>query len=771
MAPVCHRRPAGLHVSRRGAEMSTPRPGESRKARAAQPLRAAARAPRPPLWQILLFSVIACAVFFAVIEGVLALAGFRAVMYERDPYVGFVGNVPLFVKSRDAAGRDVYVTARNKLNTFNPQSFPAHKAPGAFRIFCMGGSSTYGHPYHDLTSFCGWMRVMLPDADPSRTWEVVNCGGISYASYREALLMEELIRFQPDLFVIWTGQNEFLEHRTYSQIIRMPTPVRGLASLAAHTRVYAALKDVTDHLRAPPKSDAFLMPGDVKPVLEGGAGPEVYSRDEELRGRVVEHFRFNLARMVDIAHSVGARVIFVNPASNLRDCSPFKSQHRAGLTEPELQRWQAIEQAAAAAYERQDFAATLAADDAALAIDDRYAEAHYQRGRSLSGLGRYPEARAAFVRARDEDVCPLRAITPILDGMREVAAQRGVPMVDFAAQVDRTAAHQIPGDDWFLDHVHPTIEGNRQLALEILGEMTKDGTLHPVTAWTAAAQERERLAVQSHLDRHANGDAMCNVARVMAWAGKYEDAYRASLRAVELAPDDAPIQLQLGKNAVHIGRTDEAIPHLQRALDLDPKLVEARLVLAAAYANRGQVDEAIAQCRAGLAAVPTYPELRSNLAVFLMRSGRIADAIQEMREALRLEPNYAEGHSNLAWLLQQTGQDAEAIREFREACRLKPGLVSAQIGLAWLLATDPDASLRSGGEAVVLGERLADISHDDWRALDVLAAGYAEQGRYPDAVKTEQQAVALVEHQDPAELPAARERLELYESGRPYRLR
>jgi len=169
--------------------------------------------------------------------------------------------------------------------------------------------------------------------------------------------------------------------------------------------------------------------------------------------------------------------------------------------------------------------------------------------------------------------------------------------------------------------------------------------------------------------------------------------------------------------------------------------------------------------------VPTYPELRSNLAVFLMRSGRIADAIQEMREALRLEPNYAEGHSNLAWLLQQTGHDAEAIREFREACRLKPGLVSAQIGLAWLLATDPDASLRSGGEAVVLGERLADISHDDWRALDVLAAGYAEQGRYPDAVKTEQQAVALVEHQDPAELPAARERLELYESGRPYRLR
>ena len=38
--------------------------------------------------------------------------------------------------------------------------------------------------------------------DPTRNWEVINTGGLSYASYRVAALMEQLVEYQPDLFVI-----------------------------------------------------------------------------------------------------------------------------------------------------------------------------------------------------------------------------------------------------------------------------------------------------------------------------------------------------------------------------------------------------------------------------------------------------------------------------------------------------------------------------------------------------------------------------------------
>jgi len=36
---------------------------------------------------------------------------------------------------------------------------------------------------------------LLPEADKSKKWEVINAGGISYASYRVARVMEELLEF------------------------------------------------------------------------------------------------------------------------------------------------------------------------------------------------------------------------------------------------------------------------------------------------------------------------------------------------------------------------------------------------------------------------------------------------------------------------------------------------------------------------------------------------------------------------------------------------
>ncbi len=82
---------------------------------------------------------------------------------------------------------------------------------------------------------------LLPAADRNKNWEVINAGGISYASYRVAHLMEELVNYQPDLFIIYTGHNEFLEERTYSQIRDIPPVVRSTVSLLAKTRTWSAM--------------------------------------------------------------------------------------------------------------------------------------------------------------------------------------------------------------------------------------------------------------------------------------------------------------------------------------------------------------------------------------------------------------------------------------------------------------------------------------------------------------------------------------------------
>ena len=90
---------------------------------------------------------------------------------------------------------------------------------------------------------------------------------------------------------------------------------------------------------------------------------------------------------------------------------------------------------------------------------------------------------------------------------------------------------------------------------------------------------------------------------------------------------------------------------------------------------------------------------------------------------------------------------------------------------AWLLATDQNASVRNGAEAVELAGRAVRLSNGREPAiLGTLAAAYAETGRFPEAVQTARKALELAVQQNNRPLtdvlPA---RIALYEAGKPFR--
>ncbi len=641
-----------------------------------------------PLWKKLLFAIITVAALFTAVEILLAVAGVRPALYEEDPYVGFSSYIPLFVEQAGPEGQAVMVTARNKLRFFNPQQFAAKKSAGTYRIFCTGGSTTFGRPYADMTSFCGWLRVMLPKADPSRKWELINVGGVSYASYRVAVLMEELIRYEPDLFIIYSGHNEFLEHRTYGQVIRTPRAVRGLGAIMSRTRIYTATRQAVDAMAG--SSDAALdkrnfLPGEVETILESSIGPESYYRDDGLKKQVLDHYRYNLMRMVDIARSVGAKVIMITPASNLRHCSPFKSEHRAGLTGAQRNHWQVQFDLVSKAYAAAKWDEVLPAIDKAITIDRRYAHAHYLRGRALWELGRYDEAKTAFVRAMDEDVCALRAPTPMLDIVTEVADERDVPVLDFVALVEGQSEYATPGEEQFLDHVHPTIEGNRRLALALLKAMGRGGIVHFANEWDDALIEQITQDVESRLDVEAHGIALRNLSRLFRWAGKFEEGRTLGLRAVKMVPADAEAHLVAGANAVELGLIDEAIGHYRRALQIEPDYAKAHGKLGDAMVKRSRFDEAINQYRQALEADPDYSHAHSNLGVAISAKGELDEAVGHFRQALQINPGHVETHNSLGSVLVAQGRLDEAVKHFRHAIETKPRYVHARYNLASVL--------------------------------------------------------------------------------------
>ena len=113
----------------------------------------------------------------------------------------------------------------------------------------------------------------------------------------------------------------------------------------------------------------------------------------------------------------------------------------------------------------------------------------------------------------------------------------------------------------------------------------------------------------------------------------------------------------------------------------------------------------------------------------------------------------------------------EAMACYQKAIELQPGFMLAQMHLAWLLATCPESSVRNGDKAVLLAEQANQISKDkDPQVLRTLAAAYAEAGRFPDAVLTAKQALALAVAKTDAELTSELQvEIGLYQTNSPCR--
>jgi Flp pilus assembly protein TadD len=96
--------------------------------------------------------------------------------------------------------------------------------------------------------------------------------------------------------------------------------------------------------------------------------------------------------------------------------------------------------------------------------------------------------------------------------------------------------------------------------------------------------------------------------------------------------------------------------------------------------------------------------------------------------------------------------------------------LTALNSLAWIEATNLDAKLRNGKEAVEFAEKAAAARKDDARTLDTLAAAYAEAGDFTKAVETARKAKkAAASGKDKGLSEEIQARLKLYETGKAYR--
>jgi protein O-mannosyl-transferase len=267
-------------------------------------------------------------------------------------------------------------------------------------------------------------------------------------------------------------------------------------------------------------------------------------------------------------------------------------------------------------------------------------------------------------------------------------------------------------------------------------------------------------------------EAHYNLGRLLAQKGQPGDAIAHYEKALQINPADAEAQNNLGVTLFGNGRADEAITHYQQALKIRPDYAEASCNLASALLSTGDLDGAIAGYSTCLARSPNQVEAQYDLASALLRKGRTEEAIAHFKKVLELRPDSSDAYANLGSALLAKGRVPDAIAAYRNALRISPENVPAQSNLAWILATSSDPSLRNGSEAVLLAEQADSLSsrrENHPVVLRILAAAYAEAGRFSEAKKTAQQALQAAEIQGNSTLcNFLRDEITLYELGLPY---
>jgi len=604
-------------------------------------------------------------------------------------------------------------------------------------------------------SFGRFLEVLLADRYPEHRFEIINAAMTAINSHVVRDIATDCIALEPDVYVVYLGNNE---------VIGPFGPASGSAPPMWAIRLGLWVK--TTHLGQWMAGLAEQLGPDEKAGRWKGMAlftqHAIAATDPRLL-RVREHLARNLDDICSAANAAEAKTILCTVAVNLRDCPPFASGHRDGLGVEDLAAWEEHVQRGRLAQQEGRFEDALAHYERAAAIDDRHAELRFRMARCLERTDRQDLAEEHYRSARNLDRYRFRADDEMNDIIRKAADRPDVALVD----ADRHFADlAISGGTLsdrrlFWEHVHPTYEGNYELARMMLPaiEEALSGRLHrssspdsavpnfqtcaerlAITRWDRHRVLREELwdivarppftqqvdhdvRLGRLMDRRRELTESLTPARLLEAVGMYE-------RATARAPGDPFLKRQFGLLLFHRGDVESAILQWRRARELLPNDSMTAALLAQALLARQDRSEALDLLDSLQDMTHHSAESYEFLVEAFTNIGDLDAAEQHAREGIERHPDDYALRCYLGQTLFKKGDRAEAKRAFEQTLEAAPGYTIARSNLgALLLAQGRTAgAIRQLTQAVRDDPYLAEARYN-------LGSALAADGRRAEARK------------------------------------
>jgi spermidine synthase len=180
----------------------------------------------------------------------------------------------------------------------------------------------------------------------------------------------------------------------------------------------------------------------------------------------------------------------------------------------------------------------------------------------------------------------------------------------------------------------------------------------------------------------------------------------------------------------------------------------------------GNAKGAITVLEQMLAIEEEQPTALLTLGELRLQNGQFEHAMEPLRLFQSLEPAEAIGYHLLGRALMLSGRSDEALVQFEQSVKRQPDAYMSLARMAWILATHPDPALLDPTEAIRLAQAADEISpQHDPVVLQTLAAAYAADGQFDQAITVAQSAVDAIVNDADTRLPYLRIQLQAYQNA------
>ncbi len=557
-------------------------------------------------------------------------------------------------------------------------SVALQKPPNTKRIFVLGGSAALGVPY-SAYSFSRVLEVMLDNAYPEQEFEVYNVAMTAINSHVVLPIARECAELDPDLFIVYMGNNEVVGPYGPGSVIMGFQPNHSIIRLsvwAKTTRSGQLLSQIIGTFGNDTSAPKQWMGMDIF------VDKVVPASDARLK-IVYSHFESNLSDIIKIGRKAGARVMVSTVASNIQDSFPFASSHSNSLSETDLQNWTRAFEEVQKEMAQHNYSEALALIEECELLDKEHALLTYEKARCYENLGQGKHAREAYIKARDLDTLRFRTDSTLNERVRRTVqsfSDEGVQLIDAEQLFGGTSesTNSIAGYDEFFEHVHLTFEGNYKLAKAIFHKLPAvvpdlaetEETIPPdlqacaeQLAWNSWGKIKQLNGIIPLMDRPP-------------FTGQKDHARRMQDLKQELIQHNADIGKDNG---------NQTLQNFKIALEKRPDDPYLHQLIGEFYYSMNQHDEALEHLRMVNRILPSSHDAFMQLAYIYFRSGRVEESVPHFRRAIELSPHYVQTQMDLASALAHLRQfdEAEAISE--RLSKQLPGDPTIQFGYGYML--------------------------------------------------------------------------------------